>query len=80
MRTLLTSLTLLVVALVAVPESTNTQHFVIAADTIRDATRMEHSPDFTDLYLIESEDRFRQIHVYCNVGGCYKLRGATISV
>ncbi|MFL0806765.1 MAG: hypothetical protein K6L60_05710 [Oceanobacter sp.] len=79
MSTLLTSLSfLLVVVLVTAPESNSTR--LIAADTIRDATRMEHSPDFTDLYLIESEDRFRQIHVYCNVGGCYKLRGATLSV
>ena len=78
MRTLLIALAVISSGTTAIPDSSS--HPLLAADTIRDATRMEHSPDFTDLYLIESEDRFRQIQVYCNVGGCYKLRGAVQSV
>tara|TARA_Y100001949_G_C15909344_1_gene296135 strand:+ start:81 stop:317 length:237 start_codon:yes stop_codon:yes gene_type:complete len=78
MRALWISFTIVIAGLLAVPDSTLEP--LLAGDTIRDATRMEHSPDFTDLYLIESEDRFRQIQVYCNVGGCYKLRGAVQSV
>jgi len=78
MSTLLMSSALLFVVFTIAPQPLITNY--VTADTIRDATRMEHSPDFTDLYLIESEDRFRQIQVYCNSGGCYKLRGATLSV
>ena len=78
MRTLLIALAVISSGITATPDFSS--HPLLAADTIRDATRMEHSPDFTDLYLIESEDRFRQIQVYCNVGGCYKLRGAVQSV
>lgn len=79
MSTLLTTLSLIVSIWLVLPESSFDEPRV-AGDTIRDATRMEHSPDFNDLYLIQAEDRFRQIHVYCNSGGCYKLRGAVQSV
>lgn len=44
------------------------------AHRVQDATRMEHSPDFNDLYLIEAHDRFRMIHIYCSVSSCQKNR------
>ncbi len=73
--------TCLTLVAIAATTTLNTPDDVrLAGDIIRDATQMEHSPEFTDLYLIETEDHFRQIHVYCNAGGCYKLRGVTASV
>ena len=34
----------------------------------------EATPDFNDMYMIRSEDKVRQIRVYCNPSSCYKLR------
>ena len=47
----------------------------VASNRILDATQMEYSPDFTDLYLIETPDRSRLIKIYCNSSSCYKVRG-----
>lgn len=44
------------------------------AHRVQDATRMEQSPDFNDLYLIEAHDRFRMIHIYCSASSCQKNR------
>lgn len=42
--------------------------------SIRNATFMERSPEFTDLYLIRTPDNGRQIVIYCNSSACYRLR------
>ena len=34
----------------------------------------ETTPDFNDMYMIRSEDKVRQIRVYCNPTSCYKVR------
>ena len=47
----------------------------LVSNRIMDATNMEYSPDYTDLYLIEAFDKSRFIRIYCNASSCYKLRG-----
>ncbi|MFK4753899.1 hypothetical protein [Oceanobacter antarcticus] len=59
-------------ALQVVPASPHEHWF---ASRILDATQMEYSPEFTDLYLIETLDKSRLIYIYCNSSSCYKVRG-----
>lgn len=48
----------------------------LAATTslIRDATFMERSANYTDLYLIQTPNKGRSIIIYCNTSYCYRQR------
>ena len=48
------------------------------AQLIRNATFMERTPEFTDLYIIHTHDKGRQIVIYCNASYCYKQIGHTV--
>lgn len=50
------------------------------AQQIHNATFMERTPEFTDLYIIQTPDKGRQITIYCNSSHCYKRHGATATV
>lgn len=58
----------------------NTNERMAAAGSIRNATFMERSPNFTDLYLIQTSDKGRRILIYCNSVSCYKPRNQTTMV
>lgn len=57
----------------AATDSLNLQHPV--ANFIRNATFLERTPEFTDLYIIQTSDKGRQIVIYCNSEYCYKRNG-----
>lgn len=50
------------------------------ASMIRNATYIERTPEFTDLYMIQTRDKGRQIVIYCNSAFCYRLNGHTRTV
>jgi len=52
----------------------------LATNMIRNATFMEVTPEFTDLYIIETQDKGREIVIYCNSAYCYKHRGQVVVV
>ncbi|WP_221799014.1 hypothetical protein [Oceanobacter mangrovi] len=66
---------ILMISLVTPMTQPQPQPSSLLANRIMDATQMEYSPEFTDLYLIETADRFRSIQIYCNASSCYKVRG-----
>lgn len=41
---------------------------------ILDAINIEHSMNFTDLYMIKTTSKNRRIVIYCNSSYCYKQR------
>lgn len=47
---------------------------------IRNAVFMERTPEFTDLYIIQTWDKGRQIVIYCNAAYCYKQHGHQATV
>ncbi|MAD45707.1 MAG: hypothetical protein CMI02_19515 [Oceanospirillaceae bacterium] len=55
-------------------------HERLATNLIRNATFMEVTPEFTDLYIIETQDKGREIVIYCNSAYCYKHRGQAVVV
>lgn len=78
MKTTMTALAWLVTLLLQNPavtsEAVSSDLQMQAAGMIRNATFMERSPEFTDLYLIRTPDNGRQIVIYCNSSACYRLR------
>lgn len=52
----------------------------LVAQHIQNATFMERTPDFTDLYIIQTPDKGRLITIYCNASHCYKRQGVNINV
>lgn len=50
------------------------------ASMIRNATFLERTPEFTDLYIIKTWDKGRQITIYCNSAYCYKSSGQAVKV
>lgn len=63
----------------AVPQNPLTGMPLIATGMIRSATFMERSPEFTDLYQIQTSDKGRQIFIYCNSSYCYRQRNQTVN-
>ena len=51
---------------------------MLVANLIRNATFLEVTPEFTDLYIIETQDKGREILIYCNTAYCYKYRGQLV--
>lgn len=71
---------LLLLAALSLNGGASGQPEAAVATMIRNATFMERSPDFTDLYLIRTPDKGRQILIYCNSAACYKQRSQTLPV
>ena len=46
----------------------------LLAQQVTNTLFSETTPDFNDMYMIRSEDKVRQIRVYCNPTSCYKVR------
>ncbi|WP_419811775.1 hypothetical protein [Bacterioplanoides sp.] len=53
---------------------------VLLSQQIHNARFMERTPEFTDLYIIQTPDKGRLITIYCNASHCYKRRGVHINV
>ncbi len=47
---------------------------LMSASIIRDATVLEYTPDFTDLYIIQIQYKGKSVRIYCNSSSCYKQR------
>ncbi|MCD8520953.1 MAG: hypothetical protein LRY66_09935 [Saccharospirillaceae bacterium] len=62
----------------AAPDTLSSQREL--ASFIRNATFLERTPEFTDLYIIQTSDKGRQIVIYCNSAYCYKRNGHTATV
>lgn len=52
----------------------------LISQQIHNATFMERTPDFTDLYIIQTPDKGRLITIYCNASYCYKRQGINVNV
>lgn len=46
----------------------------LASGYIYDATFIDTTPDFTDLYMIMTRDKARSVTIYCNARSCYRQR------
>ena len=57
-----------------VNEKLNTKSEFDLAQNLINTKFSEASPDFDDLYLINTPDKVRVVTVYCNPSFCYKLR------
>lgn len=51
---------------------------LISASVVRDATVLESTPDFTDLYLIQIQYKGKPVQIYCNSTTCYKQRSESL--
>lgn len=51
---------------------------LMTASIIRDATVLEYTPDFTDLYIIEIQYKGKSVLIYCNSSACYKNRSKSL--
>ncbi|MEN9464507.1 MAG: hypothetical protein RL217_688 [Pseudomonadota bacterium] len=56
------------------PATSATEFVATSTSLIRDATFMERSANYTDLYLIKTPNKGRSITVYCNTSYCYRQR------
>ncbi len=83
MKTTMMALVLPVVLLLqdmaSVTSIQSTQPDLLAGGMIRSATFMERSPEFTDLYQIQTPDKGRQIVIFCNSSYCYRHRSQTLN-
>lgn len=59
-------------------QSDTSDHLI--SQQIHNATFIERTPDFTDLYIIQTPDKGRLITIYCNASYCYKRHGVTVNV
>lgn len=80
MNFIATSLMLLGVLAFSQPEATNYPLVSSTTSLIRDATFMERSPSFTDLYLIQTPNKGRSILIYCTSSHCYRQRNLQLVV
>lgn len=44
------------------------------ASLIHDATVLEYTPSYTDLYIIQIQYKGKALRIYCNTASCYKQR------
>lgn len=51
---------------------------IMSASVIRDATVLEYTPDFTDLYIIQIQYKGKSVRIYCNSSSCYKQRNKSL--
>lgn len=50
----------------------------LSASVIRDATVLESTPNFTDLYIIQIQSKGKSVLIYCNLTSCYKQRSDSL--
>ena len=50
----------------------------LSASVIRDATVLESTPNFTDLYIIQIQSKGKPVLIYCNLTSCYKQRSNSL--
>lgn len=57
----------------------NSQQERILASQIYSAAFNDISPGFDDLYVIKTQDKGREIVIYCNATYCYKNRNSLMT-
>ena len=80
MKLIFSSLMLAGVVLSGTDTAQQTASNGLIAQQIHNATFMERTPDFTDLYIIQTPDKGRLITIYCNASYCYKRQGVNVNV
>ena len=45
---------------------------------VQDASLFERTREFTDLYIIHTQDKGRQIIIFCGAQSCYKSKPPTL--
>ena len=59
--------------------ATQSETSLIANHQIYNAAFNDVSPGFDDLYMIRTQDKGREIVIYCNAAYCYKNRNAIMT-
>jgi|TARA_B110000046_G_scaffold185942_1_gene230656 hypothetical protein len=57
----------------------NLHSFRLLASQIYSAAFNDVSPGFDDLYIIKTQDKGREIIIYCNTNYCYKNRNSLMT-
>ena len=52
---------------------------LLMANQVQNAAFNDVSPGFDDLYMITTQDKGRDIVIYCNAAYCYKNRNAMMT-
>ena len=60
-------------------EPLNLYSFRLLASQIYSAAFNDVSPGFDDLYIIKTQDKGREIIIYCNTNYCYKNRNSLMT-
>ena len=72
----------LMALLVAISSGAENQQYadmLLANHQIYNAAFNDVSPGFDDLYMIRTQDKGREIVIYCNAAYCYKNRNAIMT-
>jgi len=64
---------------VAMPDGKQDSGRLLASHQIYNAAFNDVSPGFDDLYMIRTQDKGREIVIYCNAAYCYKNRNAIMT-
>jgi len=69
----------LLMVVVAMPDGKQDPKRLLASHQIYNAAFNDVSPGFDDLYMIRTQDKGREIVIYCNAAYCYKNRNAIMT-
>jgi len=69
----------LLMVVVAMPDGKQGPERLLASHQIYNAAFNDVSPGFDDLYMIRTQDKGREIVIYCNAAYCYKNRNAIMT-
>lgn len=70
-------LLLILTLLLGLPD-TAPASLLLSSSFIRDATVLESTPNFTDLYIIHIHSKGKPVLIYCNLTTCYKQRSNSL--
>lgn len=73
------ALVALLMANASVPAGAQSSVLHLASHQIYNAAFNDVSPGFDDLYMIRTQDKGREIVIYCNAAYCYKNRNAIMT-
>lgn len=59
--------------------TSNSSSSLLLASEIYSAAFNDVSPGFDDLYVIKTQDKGREIVIYCNANYCYKNRNSVMT-
>jgi hypothetical protein len=83
MKGLITAFSFALITSLAVFNSSSMDHQLttskLIASEIYSAAFNDVSPGFDDLYVIKTQDKGREIVIYCNANYCYKNRNSVMT-